>query len=300
MRFFENPSIDFMGLRRKAYLLSGLLIVVSLASIFFKGINWGVDFSGGTLLQVHVEGVDIGKVRSVVLGMGLRSATVQNFGEPNEFLIRYKENVDAGQVVKGLKDKLGKDVRLDRTEKVGPTIGRELKEQSIIIVIVALLLMLLYIWIRFDLYFGLGAVLALFHDSIITLGMYSLAGLEFTTTTVAALLTIIGYSINDTIVVSDRVREYLASFEGMKLVPSRLYEIFNKAINSTLSRTIITSFTTLIVVLALMIFGGPVLFGFAFTLFVGIVVGTYSSIFVVSALVYELKTRKARQAHGNK
>ncbi len=295
MRFFENPNIDFMGFRKKAYIISTLLIIISLASIFLKGINWGVDFSGGTLLQVHVENTSISDVRKVVLDMGLKSATVQNFGEPNEFLIRYKEPVDAGKVVKTLKEKLGKDVRLDRTEKVGPTIGSELKRQAITIVVVALILMLLYIWIRFDLYFGLGAVLALFHDSIITLGMYSLAGLEFTTTTVAALLTIIGYSINDTIVVSDRVREYLASFEGMKLVPSKLYEIFNKAINSTLSRTVITSLTTLIVVIALMVFGGPVLFGFAFTLFVGIIVGTYSSIFVVSALVYELKTRKVQQ-----
>ncbi len=284
-----------MGFRKKAYILSTLLIIISLASIFLKGINWGVDFSGGTLLQVHVENTSISDVRKVVLDMGLKSATVQNFGEPNEFLIRYKEPVDAGKVVKTLKEKLGKDVRLDRTEKVGPTIGSELKRQAITIVVVALILMLLYIWIRFDLYFGLGAVLALFHDSIITLGMYSLAGLEFTTTTVAALLTIIGYSINDTIVVSDRVREYLASFEGMKLVPSKLYEVFNKAINSTLSRTVITSLTTLIVVIALMLFGGPVLFGFAFTLFVGIIVGTYSSIFVVSALVYELKTRKVQQ-----
>ena len=284
-----------MGFRKKAYIISTLLIIISLASIFLKGINWGVDFSGGTLLQVHVENTSISDVRKVVLDMGLKSATVQNFGEPNEFLIRYKEPVDAGKVVKTLKEKLGKDVRLDRTEKVGPTIGSELKRQAITIVVVALILMLLYIWIRFDLYFGLGAVLALFHDSIITLGMYSLAGLEFTTTTVAALLTIIGYSINDTIVVSDRVREYLASFEGMKLVPSKLYEIFNKAINSTLSRTVITSLTTLIVVIALMVFGGPVLFGFAFTLFVGIIVGTYSSIFVVSALVYELKTRKVQQ-----
>ncbi len=291
MRILRNLNINFMGFRRKAYIISSVLILASLLSIFIKGINWGIDFTGGTLLQIHTSRSNIEDIRKALKELGLESASVQNFGDRREFIIRYNEDIDAGKVLSSLRNVLKDEITLSRTEKVGPTIGNELRRQAIVIFVVAILLMLIYIWFRFDLYFGLGAILALIHDSIITLGAYSIAGFEFNTTTVAALLTVIGYSINDSIVVSDRIREYLASIEGLKVKFERLMEIFNKGINATLSRTVITSLTTLIVVIALMVLGGPVLMGFAFALLVGVIVGTYSSIFVVSALTLDLKRR---------
>ena len=299
IKWLENPNIDFMGKRRIAYLVSGTLVVVGLISLLLRltplgsvlGLRqtWSIDFTGGRLVQVYVE-APIEQVRSATIKLGLR-AEIQNVGIANEYLIKYKEDVEPDSLVKGLERILGKKVRLDRAEHVGPKIGAELREKALILTVVGLIVILFYIWLRFDILFGVGATLALFHDVIITWGIHSLLGFETDMTVIAALLTLIGYSINDSIVVADRVREYLGRFRLIDVSPKDLERIFNDAINSTLSRTVITSFTTFLVVFILLLFGGPVLFNFAFILTVGVVVGTYSSIFVVSSLVLDWRLR---------
>ena len=299
IKWLENPNIDFMGKRRIAYLVSGTLVVVGLISLLLRltplgsvlGLRqtWSIDFTGGRLVQVYVE-APIEQVRSATIKLGLR-AEIQNVGIANEYLIKYKEDVEPDSLVKGLERILGKKVRLDRAEHVGPKIGAELREKALVLTVVGLIVILFYIWLRFDILFGVGATLALFHDVIITWGIHSLLGFETDMTVIAALLTLIGYSINDSIVVADRVREYLGRFRLIDVSPKDLERIFNDAINSTLSRTVITSFTTFLVVFILLLFGGPVLFNFAFILTVGVVVGTYSSIFVVSSLVLDWRLR---------
>ncbi|MEO0169801.1 MAG: protein translocase subunit SecF, partial [candidate division WOR-3 bacterium] len=254
--------------------------------------TWSIDFTGGRLVQVYVE-APIERVRGAILGAGI-NAEIQNIGEANKFLIKYSGNVEADSVVKILENKLGKKVRLDRSDIVGPRIGSELRERAILLSILGLILILIYIWFRFDLVFGLAVTLALFHDAIISWGIYSLLGFETDMTVIAAVLTLIGYSINDSIVIADRVREYLGRFKLMEFSAEELIKIFNSAINSTLSRTVITAFTALIVVLAILFFGGPVLFNFAFVMTVGIIVGTYSSIFIVAALVLDWRLRREK------
>ena len=299
IKWLENPNIDFMGKRRIAYLISGTLVLIGLVSLLLRltplgsalGLRqtWSIDFTGGRLVQVYVE-APIEEVRNATLKMGIR-AEIQNVGIANEFLIKYKEDVEPDSLVKGLERILGKKVRLDRAEHVGPKIGAELREKAIILTVVGLIVILFYIWLRFDILFGVGATVALFHDVIITWGIHSLFGFETDMTVIAALLTLIGYSINDSIVVADRVREYLGRFRLIDVSPKDLERIFNDAINSTLSRTVITSFTTFVVVFILLLFGGPVLFNFAFILTIGVLVGTYSSIFVVSSLVLDWRLR---------
>ncbi len=296
MEFFKQPNIDFMGKRRWAFALSGVVILLSLVVLFLHGgPRYGIDFTGGNLVQIHVEPhLDIAKIRGVVASLGISGAEVQNFGEANEYLIKYKEDVDPSVIQKALEEKYQVQVRIDRTEKVGPRIGEEIKRQAIWAVSIGLLLMLIYITIRFNFEFGVGAVLALFHDVLITLGIFTLLNREVTSAIVAALLTIVGYSINDSIVVSDRIRE-----NSKRITPKtpieRLIEIFNRSINETLSRTVITSLTTLLVLIALLVFGGPVIFDFALALTIGVVVGTYSSIFVVASLVVEWEGLKRRK-----
>lgn len=301
-KFLYNLNFDFMGNRRIAYLISGTLVALGLVGILLRltplaglvGLKqtWSIDFTGGRLVQVYVE-APIERVRGAILGAGI-NAEIQNIGEANKFLIKYSGNVEADSVVKILENKLGKKVRLDRSDIVGPRIGSELRERAILLSILGLILILIYIWFRFDLVFGLAATLALFHDAIISWGIYSLLGFETDMTVIAAVLTLIGYSINDSIVIADRVREYLGRFKLMEFSAEELIKIFNSAINSTLSRTVITAFTTLIVVLAILFFGGPVLFNFAFVMTVGIIVGTYSSIFIVAALVLDWRLRREK------
>jgi preprotein translocase subunit SecF len=288
IQIFKAPNVNFIGRRRIAFLISGILILIGAVSLAVKGgPRYGIDFTGGTLVQLHIDKrVDISDVRSALSELGLSGAEIQNFGEANEFLIKYKEEVDASDVSNTLKEKLETDVRIDRTEKVGPRIGAELRERALLFVGLGLLLMLIYITLRFDIKFGLGAIIALFHDVFITVSIFSLLNKEITVAIVAAILTIVGYSINDSIVVSDRIRENLRKL-GKKISIDRFKETVNRSINETLSRTIITSLTTLIVLICILIFGGPVIFDFAFALTIGVVVGTYSSIFVVAALVVE-------------
>ncbi len=299
-RFLYGLNIDFMGKRKVAYSLSIILIFLGILGIALRltplgslvGLKqtWSIDFTGGKLVQVFVE-APIDMVRSAALSAGIK-AEIQNFGEKNEYLIKYSEDIEADSIVKILDNKLGKKVRLDRAENVGPRIGAELRNRAIFLSFVGLIVILIYVWFRFDLIFGLASVLALFHDVIISWGIHSLLGFETDMTVIAAILTLMGYSINDSIVVADRVREYLGRFKLAEVSPRELVKIFNNAINSTLSRTIITSLTLLIVVLSILILGGPVLFNFAFVLTIGTIVGTYSSIFIVAALVLDWKLRE--------
>ncbi len=292
MEIFKNPNYDFIGFRRKAFIISGLLILIGIISIIAHGgLKYGIDFTGGTLVQIKVEGktVDIGEIRKLVKEAGVPGAEIQNFGDKYTFLIKYKATIqkDPSEIVDFLSKKLGVNVILERTERVGPRVGKELQKKALEAILIGLLLMLIYIWIRFDLKFGVGSVLALFHDVFITIGIFSLLGKEITIPIIAALLTIVGYSINDSIVVSDRIRENMRKFGKIKPRIEKLIETFNRSINDTISRTIITSFTTLLVLIAILIFGGPVIFNFALAITIGVVVGTYSSIYVVASLVVE-------------
>jgi preprotein translocase subunit SecF len=289
---FANANYDFMGKRRIFYVIYILLVIFSIFVIFLKGINFGIDFTGGNLAQISTKNSDISKVRSALSQLNLKDFSVQNFGQEKDYIIRYSSEVDAQIVVNKLKEILNDEIILQRAEKVGPTIGSELRRQAFLLSIIAIGLILIYIWIRFDFYFGLGTILALIIDVIMVLGLYSLFQLEFSTITVAAILTIIGYDVNDSVIIADRIREFLKKYEGLKIESSKLIEIYNKGINSTLSRTIITSLSTLTVVVALLLFGGPVLYGFSFILFWGIIFGTLSSIFIVSAIALDLKIRK--------
>ncbi len=298
--FIYGLKFDFMGKRRIAYTISLFLIVLGLLGITLRltplgsplGLKqtWSIDFTGGKLIQIFVE-APIDRVRNAALSAGIR-AEIQNIGERNEYLIKYSEEIEADSLVKILEKKLGKKVRLDRSEVVGPRIGAELRNRAIILSVAGLIVILIYVWFRFDLVFGLASVLALFHDVIISWGIHSLLGFETDMTVIAAILTLIGYSINDSIIIADRVREYLGRFRITEVSSKELSKIFNDAINSTLSRTIITSLTVLIVALSILTLGGPVLFNFAFVMTIGTIIGTYSSIFIVAALVLDWNLRK--------
>ncbi len=300
--FFKNPRFDFIGKRKIAFGISTFFILLGIISIIaHKGLRYGVDFTGGNLVQIKFEKpYDVGKLRQILLqDANLKSIEIQTFGEPSTFLLRYKEKYDADELAKLISQKTGLKVIVERNESVGPRVGKELQIKALEALTIGLLLMLIYIWIRFDFAFGVGSVLALFHDVFITLGLLSLFNREITIQIVAALLTIVGYSINDSIVVSDRIREELRKYsQGVSL--KKLVDIFNSSINATLSRTVITSLTTLIVLLAILLFGGPVIFDFSLALTIGVVVGTYSSIFVVAALVIEWRLHKIRKTQATK
>ncbi|MGB9589467.1 MAG: protein translocase subunit SecF [candidate division WOR-3 bacterium] len=295
--FPSEPRVNFMGMRLWTYIISGAMFVISILIFALRGLNLGIDFTGGTLLQIHIErGASISQIRSAAAAAGLGKAEIQTFGEANEFVVKYQENKDPEEVVKAIEASIGSPVRLDRNEQVGPRIGSELREQALIALGIGLLLMLVYIWIRFNLWFGLAAILALFHDVVITMGIYTLLGFEITSATVAAVLTIVGYSINDSIIISDRIREMMKSEEKERLDYKRMFAIFNQAVNATLSRTVLTAGTTLLVLVAILILAGPMIFDFAFALTIGIFVGTYSSIFVVAALVLDWTGKKKPRA----
>ena len=296
--FFKNPQYDFIGKRKIAYGISLFFILLGIISIIAHGgLKYGVDFTGGNLVQIKLEKpYDVGKLRGILLNDAkLKSVEIQTFGNPSTFLLKYKENYDADKLAKLIENKIGQKVMVERNETVGPRVGKELQVKALEALLIGLFLMLIYIWIRFDFTFGVGSIIALFHDVFITIGILSLLNREFTVQIIAALLTIVGYSINDSIVVSDKIREELKKYsQGVSI--KKLIGIFNSSINATLSRTIITSLTTLIVLIAILLFAGPVIFDFALALTIGVIVGTYSSIFVVAALVVEWRTRKARKA----
>ncbi len=282
-------KFDFIGKRHVAYILSLILIAGSwIYGAFIKGPKFGIDFTGGTLVEIRVneEGVNTETIRNLFKG-NIEGVSVQNVEGENAFMVKAPvigdPNETVAEIRKILKDRFDGRLTILKVEMIGPTIGKELREKGIMAVIYALIGILIYVAWRFEPIFAFGAVLALIHDSLATVGIFMSVGREFSLPVIAALLTVIGYSINDTIVVYDRIRE------NMKvLLRSKPFEeIVNESINQTLSRTVITSLTTLFVVLCLYLFGGGVINDFAFVLLVGIVVGTYSSIFIASAIVVD-------------
>jgi len=289
MNLFVNTNFNFMGARKIAFGASIVLIVVGLISILgHRGLTLGVDFSGGVLLQVRSEQkIPTQEMRRVLGGMGLADAEIQQFGDEGEAIIRVRQERASPTLAADIVEALNAHdpqnrTELRRQELVGPKVGAELRTTATIAVIVALIGMLIYIWIRFEFMFGLGGVAALAHDVVITLGLLSLTNREITLQIVAALLTIVGYSINDTIVVYDRIRENRKKMYGKSLV-----DIVNRSVNETLSRTINTSLTTLLVLIALYFLGGEVIRDFAFALMIGIIVGTYSSVYIATPLVVD-------------
>ncbi len=293
MEFFsKKTSVDFLGMRRGAFLLSAVLMVGSLILLIpgVRGLNFGIDFTGGVLLEMGYQGpADLVDIRERLVANGFAEAQVQNFGTSSDVLIRIlpREGLagDAigAQILQVLKAG-GSTAELRRTEFVGPQVGEELTEQGALAMLFALLMILAYIVVRFQWKFAVGAIVATLHDPIITLGVFALLGLTFDLSVLAAMLAIVGYSVNDTIVVFDRIRENFR-----KIRRGTPQDIMNLSINETLSRTLMTSFTTALVVVAMLVFGGETLRGFSTALMIGILIGTYSSIFVASALALQLK-----------
>ncbi len=292
-----NTTIDFVGRRMTAYILSGILLIGSLAMLGVQGLNFGIDFRGGSLIEVRTDGpADLASMRAALGSLDLGEVVLQEFGAEDEVLIRIQrqEGAEEEQIaaIAAVQEVLGDGVEYRRTEFVGPTVGRELIEAGTLAVVLAIAAILLYIWVRFEWQFGICAVAALVHDVVSTIGLFALIQHEFNLATVAALLTIAGYSINDTVVVFDRVRENMRRYKRATVI-----EILNRSLNETLSRTTMTSLTTLLALLALYFFGGAVIRDFSFALIWGVVIGTYSSIFIAVPLLLHLKLRP-QQAEG--
>ena len=282
-----NLNIPFMSYRRMATIASLSLLALSIASLGFRGLNLGLDFSGGTLIEVsYEEAADLSEIRDLMFANGFDDFQVVNFGSNTDVLIKVADkngSSQLGDTIFAFLEADDLDIELQRIEFVGPQIGSELRDQGGLGMLVALGMILLYVAFRFQYKFALGAVAALGHDVVIILGLFSLLNWDFDLTVLAALLAVIGYSLNDTIVVSDRIRENFRGERGFE--PE---EIVNRSINQTLSRTLITSFTTLLVLLALFFFGGEMIRGFSQALIIGVLVGTYSSIYVVANMLLGL------------
>ncbi len=291
-------NIDFIGKRKTALMISGLMLLASLGLLAFKGMNFGIDFTGGTLVEVKFQQApEIADVRAALSPKGYGNAVIQEFGSPEEILIRVqnregeKSSTISTAILDGLSEKFTADaVEMRRVEFVGPQVGEELTRAGIMAVLIAMFAILLYVTVRFEFRFALGADAALLHDITIVLGLFALTGKEFTLPVIAALLTVIGYSLNDTIVVFDRIRENFAANLKRK-TPEHEVTIVNNSINQTLARTLMTSLTTLLVVAALFLLGGEVIHDFAFALIAGILVGTYSSIYIASPVMLSLAGR---------
>ncbi|MCC5811080.1 MAG: protein translocase subunit SecF [Ectothiorhodospiraceae bacterium] len=282
--FKKDPSLDFMGKRKLAAIVSVVLLSAALAALLIRGLNFGIDFTGGTVVEVgYPEAIDVVEVRQVMEEGGFGGAVVQHFGSSREVLIRLaaQEDVEPAELSNQVLSVLRADtpdVDLRRVEFVGPQIGEELTQDGILAMLAALGGILIYVALRFEYRFAAGSVAALLHDLLLVMGILALFQVTFDLSVLAALLAVVGYSLNDTIVVFDRIRENF-----IKMRKGSTEEVMNASINQTLSRTIVTSFTTLLVVLSLYILGGEMISGFAFTLMLGVLVGTYSSIFVASS-----------------
>ncbi len=296
-RLPTEPKFNFIGRHRLTLALSAVLVVISLGLFFSGGLNYGVDFRGGVMLEVRTDGpADLGALRSRLGGLGLGEVTLQSLDEPTDVLINVQrqEGGDEAQnaAIAVIKEALtGTVVDYRRIEFVGPKVGGELKEAALIATILALGAIALYIWFRFEWQFSLAALLALTHDVITTIGFFAITGLEFNLASVAAILTIAGYSINDTVVVFDRVRESLRKYKKVAVA-----EVLNMSLNATLSRTLLTSITTLLALIALSVFGGHVVRGFSLALIWGVLIGTYSSIGVATPLLMLMNLRHSQVA----
>ena len=280
--------IAFNRYYNKFNILSVSLVIISLFLLTFKGLNFGIDFKGGTLIELRSTDtkINVSSLRDNLSQMNLGDVSVKNFGNESDFLIKF-ENNENKNVIEEIKINLdksfGNNFNFRRVENVGPKVSAELLRSGVIAISVALFLMLVYIWIRFEWQFSLGAIAALFHDVIVTLGVFSLLGLEINLSIIAAVLTIVGYSMNDTVVIFDRVRENLRKYSDIKI-----FELTNISINETLSRTLITSITTLLALLSIFFFGGEVLKGFSLAMIFGVIFGTYSSIYIANTILVRL------------
>ena len=285
-----NRTVFFNKYYKQFNIASIVFVICSILLLAFKGLNYGIDFKGGTLIELRSNdsNVTVSKIRSTLLNMNLGDVSVKKFGNENDFLIKFEKKDNNLTVIENIKNNLSKNVSFDfnfrRVESVGPKVSSELLKSGIIAILVSLGAMLIYIWIRFEWQFSVGAILALFHDVILTLGIFSLFSLEINLSIVAAVLTIVGYSMNDTVVIFDRVRENLKKFSDIKI-----FELTNISINETLSRTIITSVTTLLALLSIFFLGGEILKGFSLAMILGVVFGTYSSIYIANPILVLFK-----------
>ena len=280
--------ISFNKFYNQFNIISSILIIVSLILLFFKGLNFGIDFKGGTLIELRSTDIKINvtTLRDNLKQMNLGDVSVKKFGNDQDYLIKF-ENKDNKNIIQEIKINLeksfGNNFDFRRVENVGPKVSAELLKSGIIAISLSLAIMLIYIWIRFEWQFSLGAIIALFHDVIITLGLFSLLNLEINLSIIAAVLTIVGYSMNDTVVIFDRVRENLRKYSDIKI-----FELTNISINETLSRTLITSLTTLLALLSIFFFGGEILKGFSLAMIFGVIFGTYSSIYIANTILVRL------------
>ncbi|MDC3232707.1 protein translocase subunit SecF [Pelagibacteraceae bacterium] len=280
-----NNKFDFSSKFRMANIFSLFIFISSIAFILFKGLNYGIDFKGGTLIELRANNTDAASIRSTLNSMNLGDVNVKKFGKEGDYLIKVeqKENND-NKIIPLIKKKLSENLNTEtnfrRVENVGPKVSSELLQSGIIAISLSLAAMLFYIWIRFEWQFSIGSIIALFHDVVITMGIFSILSLEINLSIIAAVLTIVGYSMNDTVVIYDRIRENLNKYTRLNIS-----EIANLSINDTLARTIITSATTLLALLSIFILGGEILRGFSFAMILGVIIGTYSSIFVASPML---------------
>ena len=290
----STPDFKFVRYNRRAFVVSSVLIIGSLVAFLMQGLNFGIDFKGGILVEISSsEPVDIGNLRSRMQTLELGEVQIQQFGTPTDVLIRVAEADGAVSterdlsVVDAIRQDLEGEFEIRRVEIVGPQVSRELVQTGLLAVVAAISSMLIYIWFRFEWQFSVGAVMALVHDVILTIGVFSLLQLDFNLSILAAILTIVGYSMNDTVVVYDRVRENLRKYKKMDIS-----ELLDIAINQTLSRTVMTSVTTLLALIALYTLGGEVIRGFTFAMIWGVLVGTYSSIFIAAPLLIQLGVKR--------
>ncbi len=282
-----KPEINFNKHFKIFNIISIVLIILSVFFLLFKGLNYGVDFKGGTLIELRVQDqtIDISSIRQSFKNMNLGDVNVKKFGNKTDFLIKFEKKDEKNiNFINDIKNKLvldiGNSFSFRRVENVGPKVSSELLKSGVIAILMSLSAMMIYIWLRFEWQFSLGAIFALIHDVIITLGFFSILNLEINLSIVAAVLTIVGYSMNDTVVIFDRVRENLKKYSSKKI-----NEITNLSINETLSRTIITSLTTLLALVSIFIFGGEILKGFSFAMILGVIFGTYSSIYIANPIL---------------
>ncbi len=282
-----NRNINFSSKFKLANILSLIFFIISVLLIYFKGLNYGIDFKGGTLIELRTEStnVNISEIRSSLNSMNLGDVNVKDFGKKGDYLIKVEQKTDDNnnlipEIKKLLTNNLNAEINFRRVENVGPKVSAELLQSGIIAISLSLAAMLFYIWIRFEWQFSIGSIIALFHDVIITIGIFSILSLEINLSIIAAVLTIVGYSMNDTVVIHDRIRENLN-----KYIKLNISETANLSINETLSRTIITSVTTLLALSSIYILGGEILKGFSFAMILGVIIGTYSSIFVAAPVL---------------
>ena len=280
-----TKNINFVSNFKKANMASVVIFILSIFFIVFKGLNYGIDFKGGTLIELRSDtSLNASTIRDALKTMNLGDVNVKKFGRDGDYLIKIEQKNNSNNLIPGIKNKLSANLNSEidfrRVENVGPKVSSELLESSIIAISLALAAMLFYIWVRFEWQFSVGSIVALFHDVVITLGIFSVLSLEINLSIIAAVLTIVGYSMNDTVVIYDRIRENLLKYSKISIS-----DIANLSINETLARTIITSVTTLLALVSIYVLGGEILRGFSFAMILGVIIGTYSSIFVAAPIL---------------